>query len=110
MIDLKQYGYKETDIVPHDLLPGRVTELRRKKYTVITEHGELTAIIKGSFYHNAVEREDFPSVGDFVMLKYNVSGDSLITRILPRHSKFSRSDFSGHKAGYVKTVLVEVRF
>jgi len=108
MIDLKQYGYTETNPPDKGLIVGRVTELSRELYTVFTEHGDVTAMLKGSFYHNAVERGNFPCVGDFVWVQHNTSGHSLITKVLPRRSKFSRSDFSGHAAGYVKTVLEQV--
>ena len=108
MIDLKQYGYIETETPNDGLIPGRVTELRREQYTVVTTYGDVTATIKGSFYHNAIKREEFPCVGDFVLLKYNTSGPSQITELLPRHSKFSRADLSGHAAGYVKTILEQV--
>jgi len=108
MIDLIQYGYAGTEPPEKGLITGRVTELRREQYAVITEHGEVTAVLKGSFYHNAVERGDFPCVGDFVLVQHNTSGHSLISKVLPRRSKFSRSDFSGHKAGYVKTILEQV--
>jgi ribosome biogenesis GTPase len=47
-------------------------------------------------------------VGDFVLLQPNDSGNSLIVRLLPRRSKFSRADFSGHAAGYAKTILEQV--
>ncbi|GIN72143.1 ribosome small subunit-dependent GTPase [Bacillus sp. J14TS2] len=108
MIDLKQYGYIEDETPPLGLIPGRVTELQREQYTVITEQGEVTAVLKGSFYHTAVTREDFPCVGDFVFLQYNEDGASLIAKLLPRRSKFSRADYSGHAAGYVKTILEQV--
>ena len=108
MIDLKQYGYIETQIPTKDLLPGRVTELQREQYTVITERGEVQAVLKGSYYHDAETRGDFPAVGDFVLLQHNDSGASRIARLLPRRSKFSRADFSGHAAGYVKTILEQV--
>ena len=108
MINLNKYGYIETEIPTEDLLPGRVTELQRDQYTVITELGEVTAVLKGSFYHNTEFREDFPCVGDFVFLHYNENGVSRITKLLPRRSKFSRADFSGHAAGYVKTILEQV--
>jgi ribosome biogenesis GTPase len=108
MINLKQYGYTETEIPSGGLLPGRVTELRRERYAVITERGEVTAALKGSFYHHAEMREELPCVGDFVLLQYNGSGPSLIIQLLPRRSKFSRADFSGHGAGYVKTILEQV--
>lgn len=108
MIDLKQYGYIEAETLPIGLIPGRVTELQREQYTVITEQGEVMAVLKGMFYHTAKTREDFPCVGDFVLLQYNETGASLIVKLLPRRSKFSRADYSGHAAGYVKTILEQV--
>ncbi|MCL2409602.1 MAG: ribosome small subunit-dependent GTPase A [Oscillospiraceae bacterium] len=108
MIDLKQYGYIESDPPTDGLIPGRVTEVQRDQYTVITEHGEVSAVLKGAFHHNAQAREDFPCVGDFVLLQYNESGVSLITKLLSRRSKFSRADFSGHAVGYAKTILEQV--
>ncbi|GFN29954.1 ribosome small subunit-dependent GTPase A [Paenibacillus xylaniclasticus] len=108
MIDLKSYGFREIEASPDGCLPGRVTELRRERFTVMTERGEVTAVLKGSFYYNAEDRGDFPCVGDFVLLHYNESGDSLITTVLPRRSKFSRADYSGHDAGYAKSVREQV--
>ncbi len=108
MIDLITYGYTEIEEIPDGLLPGRVTELRRERFAVMTERGEVTAILKGSFYHTVETRVDFPCVGDFVLLHYNESGNSLIVTVLPRRSKFSRADYSGHAVGYAKTVLEQV--
>jgi len=108
MINLKHYGYTYTTPTPLGLTPGRITELQRERYTVITEHGEVTATLKGSFYHAAVIREDLPSVGDFVLLQYNETGISLIAQLLPRRTKFSRADFLGHKVGHVKTIHEQV--
>jgi len=108
MNNLKLYGYTET-ITPHDgLLPARVTDHRGARYTVATEHGEVAAVLKGAFYHNADAQEDFPCVGDYVLLQHNDGGDSRIAELLPRRSKFSRADFSGHGAGYAKTILEQV--
>jgi putative ribosome biogenesis GTPase RsgA len=108
MIDVKQYGYTEIETPPDGLLPGRVTEHRGAQYIVVTARGEVAANLKGAFYHEAEAREDFPCVGDFVLLQYNELGDSRIAKLLPRRSKFSRADFSGHAAGYVKTILEQV--
>jgi len=108
MIDIKQYGYIESESPTDGLIPGRVTEVQRDQYTVITEHGEVSAVLKGAFIYDVVIRADLPCVGDFVLLQYNDSGPSLIVRLLPRYSKFSRADFSGHAAGYAKTVLEQV--
>lgn len=108
MIDLKNYGYTEIEAIQDGLTPGRVTELRRERYTVMTGRGEVTAVLKGAFYHSAEMRADFPCVGDFVLLQYNESGDSLIVTVLPRRSKFSRADYSGHASGYVKTIREQI--
>ncbi|MGO4529075.1 ribosome small subunit-dependent GTPase A [Paenibacillus sp. 2TAF8] len=108
MMNLKTYGYIETEEVPDGLLPGRITELRREQFTVMTERGEVTAVLKGSFYYQADMPTDFPCVGDFVLLRYNNIGDSLIVKVLPRRSKFSRADYAGHAAGYAKTILEQV--
>ena len=108
MVDLKSYGYTQSELIPAGLIPGRVTELRRDRFTVMTEYGELKAVLKGSFYYSADKSDDFPCVGDFIFLHYNENGDSLIERVLQRHSKFSRADYSGHGAGYTKTILEQV--
>ncbi|MCL2378056.1 MAG: ribosome small subunit-dependent GTPase A [Defluviitaleaceae bacterium] len=108
MTDLKNYDYTTTSPETPGTTPGRITEHRREKYTVITQYGEVTASLKGAFYHNDAMRDDFPAVGDFVLLEYNHSGDSRISELLPRRTKFSRADFSGHAAGYVKTIREQV--
>jgi len=102
MIDLSRYGYKEMKTPPDGLIPGRVVEFRRNQYTVITQFGEVSAVLKGAFVYDAVVRSDLPCVGDFILLQYNESGVSLITELLPRSSKFSRSDYSGHGYAHIK--------
>jgi ribosome biogenesis GTPase len=89
-------------------LNGRVTSQQRDQYTVATSLGELTAVLKGSFLHEADARGEYPCVGDYVGLKYNDSGVSWIVSLQSRRSKFSRADFSGHAAGYVKTIREQV--
>lgn len=110
MIDLMNYGYKTNPeiTIPDGLIPARVVEIRRELYKAVCAHGEVNANLLGAFFHAAEDRGDFPAVGDFVLLKYNEQGLSGIARLLPRTSKFSRADFSGHAAGYVKTVLEQV--
>lgn len=108
MVDLKMYGYTPLDDIPNGLIPGRVTELRRERFTVITEQGEVKAVLKGTFYYSAEASVDFPCVGDFVLLLYNNNGDSLIDKVLPRRTKFSRADYLGHSAGFAKTIKEQV--
>ena len=89
------------------MIPARITQLHRERYKIICEHGEVSAVLAGSFYHDAAAREEFPAVGDFVLVRYNEQGESCITQVLPRKSKFSRTDFSG-RGSYAKTVYEQV--
>lgn len=108
MIDLKEYGYDGPLEPVSGLLPGRVTEQHRDRYKAVCLRGEVWAAPTGSFFYSAGQQQDFPCVGDFVLLQYNETGDSRITGLLPRRSQFSRSDFGGHKAEYAKGVQQQV--
>lgn len=111
MIDLVNYGFTVNNDLKENMegcIPARVTEVHRELFKVISAYGESNARIKGSFYNKLDASEDFPAVGDFVLLRYNEYGDSQIIRVFPRKSKFSRPDYSGHAAGYVKTILEQV--
>ena len=111
MIDLEKYGYTEgynMDSTPEGCVLARVTEVHRELFKVISCHGESNARMKGSFYNKADAAEDFPAVGDYVYLRYNEIGDSQVIKVCTRKSKFSRPDYSGHAAGYVKNILEQV--
>jgi ribosome biogenesis GTPase len=107
MIDIRDYGYFTQKYDDDILVPARVTEVQRGSYNIVCQYGEAWATLKGTLLKDASEAEDFPAVGDFVMADYN-SGQPVIHRILPRKSKFSRPDYSGHAVGYVKTILEQV--
>lgn len=106
MINLNEYGWNldYAEDVKQSLIPARVVEVHRELYKVVCEHGELNARLKGTFYKEIKFDDDIPVVGDFVYLQYNQYGDSLIAKLCKRKSKFSRTDFSGHAAAYVKTI------
>lgn len=82
-----------------------ICEVQRNLFTLICEHGEIHAKLKGTFYK---ENSIFPVVGDKVLIYFNQKGDSIIEKVFERKSKFSRTDFSGHAAGYVKTIKEQV--
>lgn len=70
---------------------GRVALEHKGMYRVYTEHGDLLAEITGNLRFRAFEREDFPTVGDWVVLKIRLAEQkATIHEILPRESKFSR--------------------
>jgi ribosome biogenesis GTPase len=106
MINVNEYGWSldYAEDVKQNLIPARVVEVHRELYKVVCEHGELNARLKGTFYKEIKFDDDIPVVGDFVYLQYNQYGDSLISKLCKRKSKFSRTNFSGHAAAYVKTI------
>lgn len=74
-------------------MPGRVTAEHKHIYTVQTAEGELLAEVTGKFRFAALEREDYPSVGDWLALTPRCEdGRASIHAILPRRSKFSRKN------------------
>lgn len=110
MVNLNEYGWnsKYEASQQSQLIPARVTEVYRERYKVICEFGEKNARLKGKFYKEIEDGENIPVVGDFVLLHYNQCGDSQIAKLCERKSKVSRTDLSGHAAGYVKTVREQV--
>lgn len=74
-----------------DMIIGRVALEHKHMYRVWTEHGDLLCEVSGKFSFDAQCREDFPAVGDWVILKARVEeGKGTIYTVLPRFSKFSR--------------------
>ncbi|HBN95022.1 MAG TPA: ribosome small subunit-dependent GTPase A [Firmicutes bacterium] len=109
MIDLHEYGFQNFDRdLAEGVVPARVTGMHRDLFEVVCPYGRTEANLSGSFLYHVRERSDYPTVGDFVLLNHNEHGHSQITSVLPRKSKFSRTDFSGHAVGYVKTILEQV--
>ncbi len=106
MINLKDYGWQDS-MLPEDVkgLPARVTAVHRERYELICGCGTVYGKLKSSIYYE--QGEIFPTVGDFVLLQYERDGDSLIIKTLPRKSEFNRSDYHGHAAAYVKTILMQ---
>ncbi len=74
-----------------DYLVGRIAIEHKNSYQVYTEHGELFAEISGKMNFQASNREDYPAVGDWVIIQGRLDeGRATIHGILPRKSKFSR--------------------
>jgi ribosome biogenesis GTPase / thiamine phosphate phosphatase len=70
---------------------GRIALEHKKMYRVLTEEGELLAEISGKMRFHATEREDYPAVGDWVVLTPRQNEQkATLHAVLPRQSKFSR--------------------
>ena len=73
-----------------ELVPARVISQERGSWRVIHAGGEQSAQLSGRFRFDAVA-EEYPTVGDFVMLEADDAGSpALIRALLPRKSVFLR--------------------
>ncbi|MCI5650205.1 MAG: ribosome small subunit-dependent GTPase A [Fusicatenibacter sp.] len=90
-MDLRVYGFIP-DQMPKDAsgVPARITAVHKERYDLVSEYGEGHGRLKTKEYYGGFE--EFPTAGDFVMIQYNPSGDSQISKTLPRKTYFSRKD------------------
>lgn len=90
--NLINYGFdrRQESMDKDGCIPARISQVQRERYEVICAEGAAWARLKKSVYQQpgAV----YPTVGDFVYLRYNPAGDSMIEQTLPRNSFFERSD------------------
>lgn len=96
-MDLKNIGFDEffqkhhEDYNAETLLIGRICTEYKQNYKLFSEFGELNASISGKFRNKCQSREDFPSVGDWVLFEFlENENKAIIQKICPRNSKFSR--------------------
>lgn len=96
MENLIEYGY--TPILDTEgYMPARITAVHRERFEIVCENGFAFARLKSGVYYSDGSskksiKEVFPTVGDFVLIQYNDSGDSLIVKTLERKSLFERKD------------------
>ncbi len=70
---------------------GRISLEHKRIYRLMSEHGELLGEVTGKLRYEATGREDYPAVGDWVVINPRVEEKKAsIHALLPRKSKFSR--------------------
>ncbi|HEY9723849.1 MAG TPA: ribosome small subunit-dependent GTPase A [Oscillatoriaceae cyanobacterium] len=74
----------------HGYEPGRVSIVHQHLCRVLTATGDTLAQVTGRFQFEAAGPQDYPAVGDWVVLQTQPDGRGLIHAVLPRGSKFSR--------------------
>jgi len=97
MVTLKQLGWNDffeeefQSYKSQGFEVGRVAIENRDNYLVLTEQGDLSAQITGRLLHMSDSTQDFPKVGDWVVISiFPDEGKALIHDILPRQTVFSR--------------------
>ncbi|MBD2057266.1 ribosome small subunit-dependent GTPase A [Oculatella sp. FACHB-28] len=89
---------------------GRVALEHKQAYTLYAEQGELSATVSGKLRHQATAAEDFPAVGDWVVVRNREEGQATIHAILPRKSKFSRKTVGGKTQEQIVAANIDTVF
>lgn len=94
MKNLTEYGFThfyESQINKTGYIPARVTAVHKERYEIVCEYGRTYGRLKTVIYYND-GLEAFPTTGDYVLIQYNIKGDSVIVKTLERKTFFSRRD------------------
>jgi len=96
-MNILEYGFKEKLYPSIDINKvARIVATHKDRFEIVCNHGKGFAKIKrGSFYDNP--DSIYPTTGDFVLIEWNESGDSMIYETLKRISSFSRTASSSDK-------------
>ena len=97
-MNIHDYGFKENSIKSkmEGKIPARIIATHKERYEIVCDKGKGFAKIKrGSFYDNP--NSIYPTTGDFVLIEWNETGESMITETLKRESSFSRVASSSDK-------------
>ena len=97
-MDIKDYGLKNDLIekVDENKTIARIIATHKDRYEIVSNNGKGFAQIKrGVYYDNP--NSIYPTTGDFVLIEWNDTGDSMIYETLKRQSSFSRTASSSDR-------------
>jgi len=95
-INLKDMGYHDffeksrVSMENSHLFPARVISEHKGAYILRNETSELSATITGKMMFTASSREDYPAVGDWVLIQILDEDQAVIHEILPRKTVLKR--------------------
>lgn len=89
-----------------DFSVARVISEQRGSYEVINQNGRFLAKITGNQIFNACSREDYPAVGDWVLITELAQGQAVINKALPRKTIIKRKYGNKNKIGSKEEVQV----
>lgn len=99
-LKLKDIGYSDffednrKSTVDNTLTPARIISEHRELYVLRNETSELSAKITGKMMFTALSREDYPAVGDWVLITILDKKQAIIREILPRKTVLIRKSAS----------------
>ena len=78
-----------TNYKDRGLVPGRIVKESRHIYTVETESGRYSAQVSGHYMYTALNKAEYPTIGDWVALKIE-NDKGVIEKLVKRKTSFSR--------------------
>ncbi len=87
----------------------RIIAEHKGLYEIINQQGEFRAVVSGKLMRNALYRNDYPAVGDWVVVRENSEDVKVIEDILPRRT-FLRRKYSGKDDAQLIASNVDVAF
>lgn len=112
---LEDLGYNEffesgrKNLGISDYPVARVIAEHREAYTVQNAHGEYFAKITGKQIYTAVQRDDYPAVGDWVAISELEQNKAVIRGILPRKSILKRK-YSDKQDNQIVATNIDIAF
>lgn len=88
---------------------ARVSAEHRGAYEIINLDGEFRAVVSGKLMLDASSRDDYPAVGDWVIVKNSTEDEKVIEAILPRRT-FLQKKYSGKDEAQLIAANVDVAF
>ena len=95
---IKDYGLKENLIknIEESKTIARIIATHKDRYEIVCDKGHSFAKIKRGCYYDNIN-SIYPTTGDFVIIEWNQTGDSMICETLKRESSFSRTASSSDR-------------
>ncbi len=81
-----------------DLLPARIVAEHKESYVLRNEINEFSATVTGKMMFTASSRQDYPAVGDWVLMSFPEGENAIIHEILPRKSVLKRKSITSPDA------------
>lgn len=97
-MNIKDYGLKENLIknIDESKTIARIIATYKDRYEIVCDKGQgFSKIKRGCYYDNP--KSIYPTTGDFVIIEWNPTGDSMICETLKRESSFSRTASSSDR-------------
>ena len=97
-MNIKDYGLKENLIknIDESKTIARIIATHKDRYEIVCDKGHSFAKIKRGCYYDNIN-SIYPTTGDFVIIEWNQTGDSMICETLKRESSFLRTASSSDR-------------